>query len=240
MGAVAVGGLSAGQRASVGWRLGAWLGFVGLLALIAYLGRLADEDGDPARDALYRYETAVAAVIFYGFVLGVVVLLSLGLPKREVFGLTRPRSIARSIGYALGALLLIYVAAGALTWALDLDAGREQGLTPEGWDSSRANAYALNFVAVAVIGPLVEELVYRGFGFWAVRAVWGTVAAVVITAVMFSLAHGLVEGFLVLTVFGLVLGWLRHATTSVWPGVVLHSAFNAIALILAVTVESDL
>ena len=45
-----------------------------------------------------------------------------------------------------------------------LGAADEQGLTPEAWDSSRAGAYAANFVAVALFGPIVEELMYRAPG----------------------------------------------------------------------------
>ena len=46
-----------------------------------------------------------------------------------------------------------------------LNAGEEQGLVPDEWDSSKAGAYALSFVAVAVIAPIVEELTYRGLGY---------------------------------------------------------------------------
>ena len=40
---------------------------------------------------------------------------------------------------------------------LALDAGDEQNLTPEGWDSSRAGAYALSFVAIVFVGPIARS-----------------------------------------------------------------------------------
>ena len=62
-----------------------------------------------------------------------------------------------------------------------LDAGDEQGLTPDAWDSSRAGAYAANFVAVALVGPIVEELMYRGAGM-TLLAPYGSTVAVLVTA----------------------------------------------------------
>ena len=80
----------------------------------------------------------------------------------------------------LGAILNIF-----------LKAGEEQGLVPDGWDSSRAAPFVANFVVVALVAPFVEELTYRGLGFAAVRDAYGVTAAIVVTALAFGLAHGL-------------------------------------------------
>ena len=50
----------------------------------------------------------------------------------------------------------------------------------------------------------------------------------------FGLAHGLVEALLVLVPFGIALAWLRDRTRSVYPGMVVHGLFNALALVAAV------
>ena len=42
--------------------------------------------------------------------------------------------------------------------------------------------------------------------------------------------HGLWIGLLVL---GLVLGWMYERTGSLWPGIVLHTGFNALNIVLA-------
>jgi membrane protease YdiL (CAAX protease family) len=44
--------------------------------------------------------------------------------------------------------------------------------------------------------------------------------------------------FPVIAVFGGVLAWIRSRTGSVFPGMVLHATFNAIALIAAVTISN--
>ena len=117
-----------------------------------------------------------------------------------------------------------------------LQAGKEQGLVPNCWDPGRAAPFVANFIVVAAVAPVVEELTYRGLGFAAVRDTFGNGAAVVVTAVAFGLAHGLFVALPVLTIFGLILAWVRLTTGSIYPTIALHALFNGIALILAVTV----
>ena len=102
-------------------------------------------------------------------------------------------------------------------------------------DPDRAGAYAANFVVVALVAPAVEELLYRGVGFTAVQSFYGATAAIVVTSLAFGLSHGLIEALPVLTTFGVILAVLRHRTGSIYPPIILHSLFNAAALIAAVT-----
>jgi membrane protease YdiL (CAAX protease family) len=224
MGAVAVGRVSAEP-----WRIVAWLLVVGTLAAISYGSRAGG--ARPEEDALYRYETAIGGVIVYILLLGLVTLIVRGLPLREVFALHGPRSWPRALGLALGAYVTILLGAGLLLRALG--ATDEQGLTPQEWDPARAGAYAANFVAVAFVGPVVEELVYRGAGM-SLLARFGVPVAVVATAVAFGLGHGLRLALPALVLFGLVVALLRLRTRSVYPPMVVHCAFNATSLIVSV------
>jgi len=210
-----------------GW----WLLLVGVLAAIAYAGRV--EGGKPPEDALYRYDTALTGIVLYLFLLGIAIAIGRGLPRREFFALRRPRSWPRALGLALGAYIVIFLGAGLLL--LVLGAGDEQGLTPEGWDSSRAGAYAANFVAVALVGPIVEELLYRGAGM-SLFAPLGAIPAVAITSLAFGLAHGLVLALAALVFFGVVTAFVRLRTDSIYPCMLVHCAFNATSLVIAVAV----
>jgi membrane protease YdiL (CAAX protease family) len=149
-------------------------------------------------------------------------------------GLRPPSSWASAVGWLVAARVSIWVIGAILN--VFLKAGEEQGLVPDSWDSSRAAPFVANFVVVAGVAPFVEELTYRGLGFAAVRDAHGAAAAIVITALAFGLAHGLVEALPVVTIFGAILAWLRLRTDSVYPTMMLHSLFNGIALIAAVTV----
>ncbi len=213
-------------------RLAAWLLLVAALATLGYAGRATG--GKPPSDVLYRYDTAIGSVIVYAILLAVVLFgIGRGLPKADFFALRRPPSWPRALGYALAGYVAIFVGAGLLLLALD--AGDEQGLTPDGWDSSRAGAYAANFLAIALVGPVVEELLYRGAGL-SLLLRFGPWIAVVATAICFGLGHGLVLALPALVVFGLVTAVVRLRTDSVYPAMLVHCAFNATSLIVAVAV----
>ena len=218
-------------------RLLAWLVFVSLLALLAYSARLTDTETPD--DLAYRYSSSVAAVVQYGIMLGILLLIARGLPRRELFALRRPASWKRSLGLAALALVAIYAAAFVYERALSLfgnwNATDEQGLVPDGWDSSRAGAFVAFFLVVTFLAPVVEELTYRGLGI-SLLLPWGSLPAIGVTGVLFGAAHGLLVALPVLAIFGIVVGWLRVRTDSVYPGMALHAAFNGIALIAAVSI----
>ena len=216
-------------------RLAAWLVFVLALTLLNYLGRYASDD--TPEDVAYQWVSSVAIVVQFGLMLGILLLITIGLPKRELFALKRPASWKRALGLAVICLVLIYVFSLAYTGVLsllgDFDATEEQGLVPDEWDSSRAAPFIAFFLAVTLLAPFVEELTYRGLGF-SLFSPYGVVLAIVATGVLFGLAHGLLIGLPVLTFFGIVVAWLRAKTGSVYPGILLHAAFNGIALLVSV------
>jgi membrane protease YdiL (CAAX protease family) len=212
-------------------KLVAWSALVLALAALSYSVRLSD-GGAPPDDVLYRWSTAVGAAIQYGIILAVVLLIARGLDRRTL-GLVRPPSWGRAVVLSVAGLAAIWVAGAILN--VFLQAGEEQGLVPEGWDGSRAAPFVANFVVVAVAAPLVEELAYRGLGMAVVGAVLAPVATILVTALAFGLAHGLVVALPVLTLFGAILGWLRWKTESLYPPIALHAVFNGAALIAAVT-----
>ena len=227
MGAVVLGRLTDVPRP----RLVGWAILVGILATISYAANLADA-GDPPDDVLYRWSTAIGGLVQYAIIAAIVLALCRGL-ARETLGLRRPASWRSAIGKTLLALVAIWVVGAVLN--VFLEAGEEQGLVPDGWESDRAVPFAANFVVVALVAPVVEELTYRGLGFAALQSAFGVGAAVAVTSLAFGLAHGLVVGLPVLTIFGAILAGLRLRTGSLYPPIVLHALFNGAALIAAVS-----
>jgi membrane protease YdiL (CAAX protease family) len=221
--------MSVGQPAGYG-RLVAWLALVGALAALAYAGRATG--GDPPEDVLYQYDTALGSAILYSLVFAVVLLLCRGASARDLLALRRPRSWGRAALISLGIFVIMLVLGAALDPFLD--AGEEQGLTPDEWDSGRAGAFAANTAVVAGLAPIVEELTYRGLGF-TLLARFGQTAAIVLAGIAFGLGHGLVVALPILIAFGIGLAYLRSRTDSVYPPIALHSIFNALSLALALT-----
>jgi membrane protease YdiL (CAAX protease family) len=211
-------------------RLALWLVLVGLLVALAYADRASS--GKPSPQILYQWSTAIGALIQDGIVLA----LALGIAgfRRDLLALRRPAAPLRAGGLLLAALVAVYVFEGA--YAAIAHPGNEQGLTPAHWEPAHAAAYIVNSIVICTWIPFVEELTYRGVGY-SLLSRFGRWPAILLVGLLFGLAHGLVVALPIIVLFGCVLAWLRSRTRSVLPGMLLHAAFNLIALVAAVTVN---
>jgi sodium transport system permease protein len=211
-------------------RLLAWLGLAGALAAIAIGARAAGGKPDP--DTFFHYSFLVSALIQYAVVVGLVLLIGRGLPRRDYLALRRPiLPPLRTLGLAALALLAIY--ASLVVTALFVRPSEEQGLLPDGWNSHAVGPFVASVIAVTVVAPIAEELTYRGAGFALLRG-YGERWAVLVTALLFALGHGLLEAFVPLVVFGVVVALLRSRTGSVLPGMLVHATFNGVAVAFSV------
>ena len=89
----------------------------------------------------------------------------------------------------------------------------------------------LTLQALAVVTPLSEEIMFRGFVLRGLLNRIGPGPAVVATALVFSAFH--LEAGTIIPIFftGLALGWLYVKTGSLWPCIAAHAGQNAIALL---------
>ena len=84
----------------------------------------------------------------------------------------------------------------------------------------------IDFLAVVLMAPLVEELLFRGVIYDALCAFVPAGAAVVFQAMLFGSTHGTLLWILYSTLIGCVLGYVRKRTNSLWPCILMHGAFN--------------
>jgi membrane protease YdiL (CAAX protease family) len=92
-------------------------------------------------------------------------------------------------------------------------------------------------VFLAVAAPMVEELFFRGLLLKGLMARLPIPAAIVISAVLFALAHFETVQFAGLAVFGVVLAVLAWRTDRLGPSIAAHMAFNAAAVISLVHIS---
>jgi membrane protease YdiL (CAAX protease family) len=87
----------------------------------------------------------------------------------------------------------------------------------------------LLWLAVVVVTPIGEEILFRGFLFrgWlrSPRDAW---AVIVVTALLWALIHVQYDPFVISQIFvsGLLLGWIRWATGSTILTILLHALIN--------------
>ena len=84
-------------------------------------------------------------------------------------------------------------------------------------------------MAVCVIAPVFEELVFRGILWWGLEKFLSSHVVLAITSILFALAH--VDTLHVIAVFplGLLFGYLRHKTGSIWAPMIAHATNNILA-----------
>jgi uncharacterized protein len=201
-----------------------WLSLSTFLVGLGFVGQASGE-ADP--DLFYDYGLAVSSVILYGILVGVTVWAATGYGN-PVAALGLHSFPLKWMGIAVGLIFLVLGFAFVLEPLLH--AGEEQGYAPDVWRPDRATAFFVNGAVAATIVPFAEELFFRGLGV-RVLAFLGSVWAVLGTAVVFGLGHGLLVAMPVFIAFGAALGWVRLRSDSVWPGVVAHGLFNALALV---------
>jgi len=151
----------------------------------------------------------------------------------------RPYLAKMGCAYAAFALLLSFGFNVFYTVVVTGGLGREVTTTPV---LPLFGGGLLGFgVALAIasgIVPFAEEIFFRGFLFPGLARRFGFAAGALLSAVVFGAAHLSGDSFIPLSFFGLVLALLYGATGSIFPGIMMHSINNSIALLAAFLVES--
>lgn len=87
-------------------------------------------------------------------------------------------------------------------------------------------------VYVGVLGPIAEEIVYRGVVLGRLKR-FGEREAVIFSAVVFGLMHGNVSQTLYATAIGLFLGFVAVRSGGILYGCILHVMINSYSLLLS-------
>lgn len=92
----------------------------------------------------------------------------------------------------------------------------------------------LLFIAVVILAPLGEEIVFRGFLQQILEKHWKDITrAILITSLIFSLIHMNPFWFVQIYFLGVILGFLAWKTKSIIAPLILHSLNNSMALLLS-------
>lgn len=90
------------------------------------------------------------------------------------------------------------------------------------------------FFAIIIAAPFLEELYFRGFLFEGVKkTAIGPIGAILITSVLWSVIHLQYDlhGIMIVFFIGLLMGYIKHRTGSIYLTIFLHALNNAIACV---------
>jgi CAAX protease family protein len=146
-----------------------------------------------------------------------------------------PKGGVKTLALAVLALLAFTTAYGALIYAIDKDALR-QDLQPFA-DMMKSRTWWLVLIAAGIGAPLAEECLFRGLLFGTFRRTsLGFIGAALLTAMMWAVLHAnySIYGLVAITLIGIYLAFVRERTGTLVTSIVCHGFYNSlIVLILA-------
>lgn len=151
-----------------------------------------------------------------------------GLAWRPSLGLYTARFSFLSAALLVGAGLSFLIA-GTLAHLYSLGEAEEHARAVD--EVLRETSRTLGPVGMALIilllGPVAEELLFRGLILRGFRARYPAWAAVLLSTVLFAMLHGHPVHGLITAVLGLACALIVLRADSIWPAVALHCAYNA-------------
>ncbi len=94
-------------------------------------------------------------------------------------------------------------------------------------------------IITLIVGPFVEEFIFRGLLFDRL-AIYGNIFATIFTAIVFGLFHGNLQQLYYAFFLGLVLGYVRSKTGSYKIPFILHALMNFISGVIPTLLDSQL
>ena len=93
------------------------------------------------------------------------------------------------------------------------------------------------FVAIALVAPIVEEIVFRGMAYGNMRSRVPKVLAVIISAALFGAAHANMISFVFTFLLGVFLAVAFEFSDSLFIPIIIHIEFNASSYIVSYVLE---
>jgi uncharacterized protein len=176
---------------------------------------------------LIAVATIVSAVVGTGFVI-------LFIRIRKGPGIAAYLGLKSMPGKTYGVLVLVVIVLVALSILADYfySTPQDTGFTSAAYATSRWPV--LLGIAVVLFAPLFEETFFRGFIFAGLQASKvGAAGAIILTALAWAVLHIQYDAYGMVTIFvlGLVFGIVRFKTGSLWSTLLLHAAWNLIAIV---------
>ncbi len=215
--------------AALAWVVAYTVGMVAVVVLGMVGWRLAGASRpDPA---------ALALLVLAGSAVAALVAVRVHLLRRRGIGWADVgvRGPARSWAHLLWQIPLVLITAVTASLIVLIPLGTDPA---GGGEDAVSDVVAggpllalLGLIAVAVLVPVAEEVVFRGIILPALRARFQPVAGVVIAGAVFAAAHFLPPALPYLLVVGISLCAMAEWYRSIVPGMILHGVNNAIVFI---------
>ncbi len=151
----------------------------------------------------------------------------------EVLGLRKPRSKNWvTVSYCLScvvAVFLVWLLWGLAVGACDTIPSTRRLLLPISRLGAAWEAYNLSLIIL--VGPVAEEIFFRGLLLHLLRLVVGNPTAFWGQAFLFGLVHHQFQWFPVYVFLGIACAYVYQRTGALWPAMFSHAAWNSLGLL---------
>ncbi|WP_418223463.1 CPBP family intramembrane glutamic endopeptidase [Clostridium isatidis] len=138
--------------------------------------------------------------------------------------------------------MIIAIILGLSIWLFDsgvLSIIQEAGLLAEHFATmeetlspiTQGNMFIV-IISVGIIGPFVEELIFRGLIYKTLIKKFSVLWTIIIQAILFGLFHFNLIQSAYATLIGILLGYAVYKTKSIWPAVLMHIVNNLASSII--------
>jgi len=153
---------------------------------------------------------------------------------REFFGLKWKRwlSLLWIIPVFLATMLLVEKGLAELgwrDWVTENGGGQQQSVSAL-QASSDWRLHGAIFFGAAIMAPLAEELIFRGYVYPVVKRFTERNFAMIFTGVLFGVAHLNLLGLPLLIIIGVAMVVVYEYTGSIWAPIACHMAFNTLQM----------
>jgi hypothetical protein len=101
----------------------------------------------------------------------------------------------------------------------------------------RKAVIVLSTILVAILGPIGEEIFFRGFMYKAIRNRFGVRIGLILSAALFAGLHNNLIGFLPIMALGMLLAYLYEKSGSLIPSITVHIIHNSLIVLFVFLVR---
>lgn len=204
----------------------AWLCAIAIILIRFFVGMSTPAPTDWGSFA------STASITLIALVLVPAILMAVALTTRPVLTLLlRGTSLYAILGAALLAFAMHPLAILLLAIARSVYPLDDAILLPFQEVVNQAPSWLSLLMVLALLPAVCEEFAFRGFILSGLRHMGNKWRAIVLSAALFGIAHGIIQQSIVASAFGIVLGFLAVQTGSIWPAITFHAAHNALAVL---------
>lgn len=173
---------------------------------------------------------------FTTFFLGFLVVLLFILRDKDFFKKAfikgKKASLPTAILWGVLGFFLVFIAQYTASWIEQFVLGIKPGSTNTALLSDMAAAVPITMLSLVVIGPILEEIVFRRVIFGSLNQTTNFFAAAFVSAIVFALIHMELEHLLVYASTGFVFAFLYNKTKRLLTPIIAHIMLNGFVLVI--------